>query len=768
MEEHQLKTASHALPQLSRPASESASDLDVWSALIRHKVAASAVALTLFVAAIILSLGKTPTYQSDSLILIENQVSVPVSGENSAPPKNNDSKENSSDLSTEIEILKSPSLLAKALRSLDPQYRVYSVQEIAANLTLRQVGDANVLMVSYTDTNPERNRAIVAALVSTYVTYSKESKRSPVTNAIRFIEEQLPDARKKLNDASMAITVFRKKNNVDDPDSSAARAVQSQAELKQQLQSAEIALRQTGQTYQQLLKQVSANGQDSRTIFSDAILSQDTTYQKLVTQLRESEAQYALAQTQFQPNHPRVRELKANIGEIQLLLQAQIRRILGGKQSKAAGQSVPTGTTQQSLAQKLLETQTTLVAQTAQVNGLRKAEVDAGKNVQKQLAPQQTYKDLQRQYEASAQVVNNFLAKLNELRVREAQETSSWKILEPPYLPTLPISPNLKRDALVGAVISLLAGVGIAMLLEKLDRRLKRVEEVKELSGLPILGIVPEVYPSLLSRFKPNAAVPLKNIQALTESMRSTALVLQSKGLAHSENGEGKIFMLVSSISREGKTTLISRLGIALAELGKKVLIVDADFYSPSIHRIFGVANANGLTTVLQNVQPWQNVVQTIAVGGQAINLESVEQRKFISEEESVSSQNDRHSVATSQPIVTTPYTPITRKQLDVMSSGLLTDQSISLLSSLQLSQLLQELRESYDCVLIDTPGILQRFDAQCLVPYVDGGILVAGLRRSTPQALTRAMEILRTCECNFMGAVVNFAPTESFLDEYP
>jgi polysaccharide biosynthesis transport protein len=766
MEEHQLKTASHVLPELSRPARESASDLDVWSALARHKFAASAVALTLFVASVILSLGKTPTYQSDSLILIENQVSVPVSGENPAPASNN--QENSSDLSTEIEILKSPSLLAKALKSLDPQYRIYSVQEIAANLSLRQVGDANVLMVSYIDTNPERNRAIVAALVSTYVTYSKESKRSPVTNAIRFIEEQLPDARKKLDDASTAITAFRKRNNVDDPDTSAATAVQRQTELKQQLEVAQISLKQTQQTYQQLLKQVSAAGQDSRTILSDSILSQDTTYQKLVTQLRESEAQYALAQTQFLPSHPRVKDLKANIDETQGLLQAQIRRILGGKQSKAAGQSVPSGTTQQTLSQKLLETQASLVAQAAQVDGLRKAEVDAGKNVQKRLAPQQTYKDLQRQYEASAQVVNNFLAKLNELRVREAQETSSWKILEPPYLPTEPISPNLKRDSLIGAVISILAGIGIAMLLEKLDRRLKRVQEVKELSGLPILGIVPEVYPSLLSRFKPNAGVPLKNIQALTESMRSTALVLQSKGLAHAENGEGKIFMLVSSISREGKTTLISRLGIALAELGKKVLIVDADFYSPSVHRIFGVANANGLTTVLQNVQPWQNVVQTIAVGGQAVNLESVEQRKFISEEESVSSQNNRQSVATSQQTVTTPYTAIARKQLDVMSSGLLTDQSISLLSSLQLSQLLQELRESYDCVLIDTPGILQRFDAQCLVPYVDGGILVAGLRRSTPQALTRAMEILRTCECSFMGAVVNLAPTEPFLDEYP
>ncbi len=764
MEEHQLKPAGHALPESSKLLRESASELDVWSALARHKFAASAVALTLFVASIILSLGKTPTYQSDSLILIENQVSVPVTGENPTPAANN--KESENDLSTEIEILKSPSLLAKALKNLDPKYQVYSVQEMATNLSLRQVGNANVLMVSYNDTDPERNRAIVAALVSTYVAYSKESKRSPVTNAIRFIEEQLPDARKKLNDASVAITAFRKQNNVDDPDSSAAAAVKSQTDLQQQLQVAEIALRETRQTYQQLLKQVTASGQNPNTVLTDAILSQDTTYQKLVTQLRESEAQYALAQTQFLPSHPRVQELKANVEEIQALLQAQIKRVLGGRQSRAAGQSVPSGATQQALSQKLLETQTTLTAQTVQVDGLRKAELEAGNNVQKRLAPQQIYKDLQRQYEASAQVVNNFLTKLNELRVREAQETSSWKILEPPYLPTEPISPNLKRDTLVGAVISLLAGVGIAMLLEKLDRRLKRVQEVKELTGLPILGIVPEVYPSLFSRFKPNAGVPLKNIQALTESMRSTALVLQARGLAQSETGAGKVFMLVSSISREGKTTLISRLGIALTELGKKVLIIDADFYSPSIHRIFGVSNANGLTTVLQNVQPWQHVVQTISIGGQAVNLDSVEQRKFLAEEEGANLHNHRH--AASSQTMTTPQTAIARRQLDVIPSGLLTDQSIALLSSQQLSQLLEELRSAYDCVLIDTPGILQRFDAQCLVPHIDGGILVAGLRRSTPQALTRAMEILQTCECNFLGAVVNFAPTEPLLDEYP
>ncbi|MBW4550061.1 MAG: polysaccharide biosynthesis tyrosine autokinase [Aphanocapsa sp. GSE-SYN-MK-11-07L] len=764
MEEYQLKPASHALPESSKLTRESASEPDVWSALARHKFAASAVALTLFVASIILSLGRTPTYQSDSLILIENQVSVPVAGENPTQPTNTKDAEN--ELSTEIEILKSPSLLAKALKNLDPKYQVYSVQEVAFNLSLRQVGKANVLMVSFKDTDPERNRAIVAALVSTYVAYSKESKRSPVTNAIRFIEEQLPDARRKLNDASLAITAFRKQNNVDDPDSSAASAVQLQTELQQQLQVAEIALRQTQQTYQQLLKQVSASGQNPSTVLTDAILSQDATYQKLVTQLRESEAQYALAQTQFLPGHPRVQELKATVEETQGLLQAQIRRVLGSKRSKAAGQSVPSGATQQALSQKLLETQTTLTAQAAQVDGLRKAEVAAGQNVQKRLAPQQVYKDLQRQYEASAQVVNNFLTKLNELQVREAQETSSWKILEPPYLPTEPISPNLKRDALVGAVISLLAGVGIAMLLEKLDRRLKRVQEVKELTGLPILGIAPEVYPSLFARFKPSLNVPLKNINALTESMRSTALVLKSKGLAQSETGEGKVFMLVSSISREGKTTLISRLGIALTELGKKVLIIDADFYSPSIHRIFGISNANGLTTVLQNVQPWQHVVQTISVSGQTINLASVEQRQFLSEEESKNSQSQRHT--TTSQTMTTPQTAIAGRQLDIIPSGLLTDQSIALLSSQQLAQLLEECRSSYDCILIDTPGILQRFDAQCLVPHVDGGILVAGLRRSTPQALTRAMEILQTCECNFLGVVVNFAPTEPLLDEYP
>lgn len=547
---------------------------------------------------------QTPTYQSNSLILVSNQTAVPVVRSEEAS-----SSEEKVDLSTDIEILRSPTLLARALKKLAVPYNSLSVQQVALNLSINQNQDANVLNVSYTDTDPNRAKVVLEALVSTYLDYGRESQRSPVTNAVRFIEKQLPEAQATLNQSSSALTTFRKNYDLDNPDADAASAFKDKQALQQQTAEAEVSLNQTKQLYQVLQRQMAQAGQTTKTAVIDSVLSQDPTYQNLVSQLKALEVQYILESTRFHQNFPTVEELKERRDEMALLVQEHIERVIGGQKSQAANKILVSGAIQQNLTTQLLQAEINLEVQAGQLNDLRKLEARAATNFQRIVKLQQEYQELQRQNQFASQAVNDFLAKLQELQIREAQEISSWKILEPPYLPTEPTSPPLERGLLLGIVAGILAGVGVAFLLEQADHRLKGLQEIKASIDLPLLGAIPRA-DLRASTFRRSGVELSYRSDPFTEAIRSLALTLLFQKSSQQSARWGRTLAVTSSIAGEGKTTITYNLGLALAELGRRVLIVDADFNQPFLHKVFGLPNQTGLSTAIATEIPWQELVQ--------------------------------------------------------------------------------------------------------------------------------------------------------------
>src|SRR5512136_1869519 len=164
------------LDTLSPPAG--GTDLsDLGRTLRKRWLVVVAVGATVFGGVAFSTLTTIPKYQSETLILLDNKTAVPVvpilAGQDAAAGK---------DLSTEIQILRSHSLVAKAISELQAPYKNVSVGEVADNLSIRQAGQADVLIVSYTDTDPQRAKAVLEALGSTYVDYSLERQRSQATN----------------------------------------------------------------------------------------------------------------------------------------------------------------------------------------------------------------------------------------------------------------------------------------------------------------------------------------------------------------------------------------------------------------------------------------------------------------------------------------------------------------------------------------------------------------------------------------------------------
>ncbi|AOY79366.1 polysaccharide biosynthesis tyrosine autokinase [Moorena producens JHB] len=675
------------------------------SILLRFWKTALAVTTTVFAGGAAATFLKTPEYESEMLILMYREASVPDVGglqETENPKK----KEN---LSTEIEILKSRSLVAKAISPPESSFDKLSVKEVIKNMSIRQVGDADVLIVSYQDTNPQRAQKVLEALSYTYVDYSIERQRSQATNAIQFIDEQLPKAQQALNATTSILRSFRERYGIVEPEAYAVQVSELKQSLVQQEQEVEIALSQTQRQLQELRQQLQEAGQQPQAALANSVLSQDPYYQNLANQLTQLESELALELTRFQDNHPAVESLQLKRNQIQNLLQKRSQSILGSASSQIdINQVVGYGETRQTLTNQLLALETGLAAQENQLEAIRKAQAEVAAQFQQIPQLQQVYTELQRQLEVRSQAVNNLLEKRQELQIAEAQEIAPWEILESPYLPEDPISPNIKLNLLLALLMGGLSGVGAAFLLEKLSQKVKQVEDLKQLTGLSLLGTIPRIRGHIVgARIEEKRPLSSHQQSAFTESLRSLAMNLRYLGAA---TNRIKVLAFTSAMPSEGKTTITYHLGAVLAELGQRVLVVDGNLRQPTLHLLAGLPNHGGLSTALTSDRPWYSLVQKVET-----------------------------------------------QSLDLISSGPTPPNPVALLNSQKMKQLFDEWRQTYDYVLIDTPAVVGVADTQSVGSYVDGIIFVAGMECSTHDDITRSLEILRSNHCTLAGVVANF-----------
>lgn len=669
----------------------------------------TAVTIIVFTAMAAATLHETPKYQSEMLMLMYREASVP----NVPGLETTEEPESNQNLSTEIEILKSRSLVAKAISASEISFDDLSISESAAdrvldNLSIRQPGEADVLMISYEDTSPDRIKAVLEVLGSAYIDYSLERQRSQATNAIRFIDEQLPEAQKALDTTASTLRRFQENNGIVEPQAYAEKVAQRQQALLQQEQAVKVNLSQAQRRVQELGQRLQEAGQVPQTMLSNSILSQDPYYQQLAVKLTEIESELASQRVIFRDTDPSVKQLIQQRDEIKGLLQGRTGSILGSATPQVnPNQVIGFGETYQDLTEQFLEAETELATLENQLQTIRLVQIEEADRFQQVPQLQQTYAELQRQLEVQVEAVNNFLKTRQELRIAEAQEMAPWEIIEAPYLPEVPVSPNVKQDLVLGLLSGGLLGVGAAVLQERLNRKVRRIKDLKQLTGLSLLGTIPDA-----GRYKVGVPIinPKKPIrrqqQAFIESLRTLAMNLRYLGAAIDRM---KVLALTSTVAGEGKTTITYHLGVVLAELGQRVLIVDGDLRQPTLHLLAGIPNEMGLSTVLTSDNPWYSMVQRGEIPG-----------------------------------------------LDVISSGLTPDNPVALLNSDKMKQLIHQWRQTYDHVLIDTTAVTGVADTQSVGSYVDSVILVAGMECATDEEIKAALEVLRRNQCTLAGVVAN------------
>ncbi len=640
-------------------------------------------------------------------------------------------------LETITQSLRSKSLIERAVAAIpDPKLRP-SVGQVLAGLSIQTKPESNVLTVSYTALSPNEIVAVLNALSKVYIDYSIQTKKARTNNSIEFIESQLPASRKRLETSAAQIEQFRIKYRFQDPSTSAGALDGYRQSIVAKINDNRANYYQTQQQYQQLKKQLTAVGLTATGNLSTTMLTQDSSYQALFKELQEIELKYNQESVRFSADNPLILNLKEKRDGVLALLRERAQQVL--KRQVADAELTQGGIANfgnslaQNLANKQAELETSLVAQTAQSQSLEAVYQQIQSQIAQLPGLQKQYTELQREYQIVSQELTAFLQKVQELKIVNAEQVVPWRLLDPPEFPNLPVSPDVPRQMGLGAIGSLLAGILVSVGLNKLDDRVDNPDTVKAMTGIPILSLIPRV-DDLHQSSSMRGGTFLQTVKgrhkdyaywSFIESIRTLALGigLTSVGavslLEHREDQRiGKIIAMTSSLPKEGKSTITFHTGNTLAELGYRVLLIDADMHKSTLAQLCANSplfkredcdNSDGLSDAIVGNCNWRDLVK--------ISPES---------------------------------------NLNVMFSGKQTVSSIVLFNSPRLLRLMDEWRKAYDYVIFDTPPIVGVSDTRLLSSLVDGLVYIVSLSVGQKQIIDRGIDIISSLKTPVLGLAVN------------
>ncbi|MEE9119966.1 MAG: SH3 domain-containing protein, partial [Syntrophobacteria bacterium] len=573
---------------------------------------------------------------------------------------------------------------------------------------------------------------IANTVAEIYQQANVEERNKKVRETREFIEKQLEVVESRLQEAEQNLRTFEETTNLVAIDTQTATILNRLSSLESEVAQVQQK-RGAVQRLLESLQKIRRGGEFGEKAFY--VEDSPPELAKLIAKLRDLSLRHKLLLNDYTQEHPNVEETDAKLRDILSEMDNELRSML------------------ETLDGRLRDLEIRLMAVRAETKSIPESSLILTR--------------LRREVDVNAELLTQLKSKYQEIMIQESGLIEEVKIVKPALEPGQPVNmPNTLMNTVTGGVIGLVIGLVLALIVETMDTSLGTIEDVEEILGVPVLGVIPAV-DEFSTREKGQDGVKLKDRPLVThfaprspvsEAYRSLRTNLQFIW----KDREAKVFLITSSSLQEGKTYNVVNLSLSLAQAGEKVLLIDADLRRPAAHNSFGLQRQPGLTDYIVGISGLK------PPGEDEFELEMGSLPEFQSSD---GSWKDVTNTVIDVMLGDFEFDDILRTpgmdNLHIINAGQGLLNPAEILRSPRFKDFLREVREHYDVIIVDTPPVLPVADAFEVASEVDGVILVYEVGRIGRGILNRAKVQLENVNSNVLGVILNNVKPDVAPDFY-
>ncbi len=543
---------------------------------------------------------------------------------------------------------------------------------VSGGLQVTPVPNTKIVAISYNHNNPAVAQMVANAVVKAYIDEILEIKLASSSYSLQWMSAKAEEEREKLERAERALQQYMRDNDLVTVENQLSVSPQKLTEFSSQMSKAEAQRKEL----ESLLEQIREAGGDVNKLENIPVFAESAVLKGLRERMYKARQNITELSKKFGPKHPTMIKAQEEIDTLQKERQFEVQRIVSSTEN--AFQLAD------SRARDLQEL----------IDGTKGELLDLNeKYIQ--------YSILKREVDSSRVLYDTLQTSIKKEGVTEQSQSVNIWVVKEAELPLAPAKPNKKRGLLLGLVLGLFGGIGLAFLVEYLDNSVKSETELERRYGLTVLGSVQQLGKQ---EDRIESAIVRQPLSPLAESYR----LVRSNLLLSSAEKPPRVILITSMSPSEGKTITTINLARILAQGGKKVMVIDCDLRRPRMHTLFGLKVDNGLSSYLSG-----NIPKVVAgtIPGEQVSL-----------------------------VVAGPKPP----------------NPAELLSSKKMEELIAMVRERYDFVLLDSPPVQTVTDSLALSRIVDGTIVVVRFGQTTYEMLNGGLKKLADVRGPLLGFVLN------------
>jgi succinoglycan biosynthesis transport protein ExoP len=564
-------------------------------------------------------------------------------------------------------------------------------QTVKKALTVRTSLQSQVIELFFDAPNPKMAELGANAAASEFINLNREARSQMVQDTTEWLNKQAAELKARLESSNRQLQQFASESGLLIGNNQSTPAQDRMRQIQEALTRAEA-----DRAAKQARYEASTTG--SIELLSDGLAS--GTLRQYEVDLQTMHRQLADLRTIYTPDNLKITRLEAQIAESDAAITKERNSILGRMRTEYSAAGALERALSLSLTQQLTR-------------------------AEQQTEEQLQYNVLKNEIETNQRLYNSVLEKAKDAGAASSLRMTNIRVIDTATRPSAPYSPNLPLNMALGLGIGAMGGIGLALLVKRPDK----VQQPSELMfmNLPELGVVPAATGAKeLDIYRTSAMTTgpgdMKS-SLLKESFRTvlTSILFSNRidrGSKGRTNRPGGRTLVVTSVDvMEGKTTIVTHLGIASAECNREVLLVDADLRRPRLHERFNLPNDYGLTDLL-----------------------------------GPSDQNGGRENPALEALVQATHIP----HLWVLTSGPVDASSPNALRASDLRALMQRFERQFDLVFVDVAPMLLFSDARVLGRTADGVVMVIRANTKTREELTAAYQQLVQDRIHVLGTILN------------